>query len=63
MEKYFDGFFFLVKATRCALSVWFEISRPALQVGYNFCLRPSVLCRKKVVQFTRVHAKGSRRNV
>ena len=37
MEKYFDGFFFLVKVTRCAVSVWFEISRPASQDGYNLC--------------------------
>ena len=53
-------FFFLVKVTRCALSVWFEISRPASQVGYNFCLRPSVLCRKKLRWYS---LRGSTRKV
>ena len=47
LRSYFEGgekwknismdFFFLVKVTRCAVSVWFEISCPASQDGYNLC--------------------------
>ena len=39
MEKYFDGFFFSCQSytLHCLGLVWFEISCPASQDGYNLC--------------------------
>ena len=67
-QSYTFGYFVVCLSRFPCSFDWIVLSRFGLkylvqlqlvsQVGYNFCLRPSVLCRKKVVQFTRVHAKG-----